>query len=240
MRCWMAMSSTVMLKLAKLANATDWIPIIQSDQILFNNLTALDQLHWSDSAKGYFDYGLHSYNVKMMDDGTRHVLTPPEYRLVDDVFGYVNIFPFLLRQLPANSPKVGTILTNISDPNCLWTDFGLRSVAKIQNGKAARYYDAWNDAGDAPYWRGPIWINMNYFALDALKYYSTIDGPYKSQAGVIYTNLRANVIKNMGNVFNQTGFIWEHYNDKNGNGEGTRPFTGWSALVLAIMADDYR
>uniref|UniRef100_A0A914P9R2 mannosyl-oligosaccharide glucosidase n=1 Tax=Panagrolaimus davidi TaxID=227884 RepID=A0A914P9R2_9BILA len=102
MRCWMAMSSTVMLKLAKLANASDWIPTIQSDQILFNNLTALDQLHWSDSAKGYFDYGLHSYNVKMMDDGTRHVLTPPEYRLVDDVFGYVNIFPFLLRQLPAN------------------------------------------------------------------------------------------------------------------------------------------
>ena len=239
MRCWMAMSSTVMLKLAKMANATDWMAEIQRDQTLFNNLTDLDTLHWVEDSKGYFDYGLHSYNVIMVGS-VRHVLEPPKLRWVDDVFGYVNIFPFLLRQLPPQSPKLGVILQNISDPNCLWTDFGLRSVAKMQNGKPAKYYDAWNDAGDAPYWRGPIWINMNYFALDALKYYSTIDGPYNALAKEIYIKLRKNLVTNMGNVFNETGFIWEHYDDKTGAGAGTRPFTGWSALVLAIMANDYR
>ncbi|KAE9547813.1 hypothetical protein FO519_008979, partial [Halicephalobus sp. NKZ332] len=220
---------------------------ITADQKLFNDLDLLDKLHWSDAAQGYYDYGNHSFDVILVNetrDGVyteyRHTLVAPEKRLVTDVFGYVNIFPFLLKLLPASSPKVGVILKNITDPNCFWTDFGLRSVARLIDGKPARYYDAYNNVGNAPYWRGPIWINLNYFALDALKYYSTTDGPYKKQAGEIYSNLRKNIISNMGNVYRKTGFIWEHYDDKTGDGEGTRPFTGWSALVLAIMGDDYR
>uniref|UniRef100_A0A914QII3 mannosyl-oligosaccharide glucosidase n=1 Tax=Panagrolaimus davidi TaxID=227884 RepID=A0A914QII3_9BILA len=242
MRCWMAMSSTVMLKLAKLANATDWIPTIQSDQILFNNLTALDQLHWSDSAKGYFDYGLHSYEVaivgKKQPDGSvkyrREVFSKPEYRFVDDVYGYVNIFPFLLKLLPANSAKLQIILTRLNDTQEMWTPFGLRSVSK-----RSRYYDAYNTDTAAPYWRGPIWINMNYLALEALQHYSTIDGPLKILAKNLYDSLKLNVVTNLSNQYNSTGFIWEHYDDKTGAGAGTRPFTGWSALVLAIMGDAY-
>uniref|UniRef100_A0A914XXV2 mannosyl-oligosaccharide glucosidase n=1 Tax=Panagrolaimus superbus TaxID=310955 RepID=A0A914XXV2_9BILA len=217
MRCWMAMSSTVMLKLAKISNATDWIPIIQADQILFNNVTALNELHWSEAAKGYFDYGLHSYEVAIVGekqpDGTvkyrREVFSKPEYRFVDDVYG-------------------------LNDTQEMWTPYGLRSVSK-----RSRYYDAYNTDTAAPYWRGPIWINMNYFALEALQYYSSIDGPLKDLAKSLYDSLKFNVVTNLANQYNLTGFIWEHYDDKTGAGAGTRPFTGWSALVLAIMGDAY-
>uniref|UniRef100_A0AC34Q2Z5 Glycosyl hydrolase family 63 C-terminal domain-containing protein n=1 Tax=Panagrolaimus sp. JU765 TaxID=591449 RepID=A0AC34Q2Z5_9BILA len=58
-KCWMAMSSNVLLNLAILAHDSDWLPTITADQQLFNNLTLLDQLHWSEQSHGYFDYGYH-------------------------------------------------------------------------------------------------------------------------------------------------------------------------------------
>uniref|UniRef100_A0AC34RQP4 Glycosyl hydrolase family 63 C-terminal domain-containing protein n=1 Tax=Panagrolaimus sp. JU765 TaxID=591449 RepID=A0AC34RQP4_9BILA len=116
----------------------------------------------------------------------------------------------------------------------MWTSFGLRSVSK-----RSRYYDAYNTDTAAPYWRGPIWININYLALEALHYYSSIDGPIKNLAAVLYTQLKNNVVGNLLKQYEESRFIWEHYDDKTGVGAGTRPFTGWSSLVLAIMGDTY-
>ena len=68
---------------------------------------------------------------------------------------------------------------------------------------------------------------------------SKVDGPYQKLAGEIYAKLRKNVIDNIVSEYWRTGFIWEHYNDVTGYGEGTHPFTGWSALVVAIMGEKY-
>ncbi|KAE9547251.1 hypothetical protein FO519_009536, partial [Halicephalobus sp. NKZ332] len=132
-KCWMAMSSTVLLNLANLANDTDWLPTITADQKLFNDLDLLDKLHWSDATQGYYDYGNHSYSVAIVGEPQpgggviyrREVFSKPELRFVDDVYGYVNVFPFLLRLLPPDSDKLQIILKRLNDTDEMWTPFGL-------------------------------------------------------------------------------------------------------------------
>ena len=87
--------------------------------------------------------------------------------------------------------------------------------------------------------RGAIWININYLALKSLRFYSTIEGPNQEKAARIYAELRTNIIDNMLKNYETTGYIWEQYNDINGKGQGSHPFTGWSSLVVAIMAEIY-
>jgi glycogen debranching enzyme len=73
--------------------------------------------------------------------------------------GYISLFPFLLQLLPPSSPHLSSVLELLRDPNQLWSDYGLRSLSK----KHALFGKGEN------YWRGPIWVQMNYLALAALK-----------------------------------------------------------------------
>lgn len=72
--------------------------------------------------------------------------------------GYISIFPLLLGLVPKDSPHLGALLDMMSDPNQIWSDYGLRSLSKSDE-----YYRKGEN-----YWRGPIWINMNYMALSSL------------------------------------------------------------------------
>jgi len=87
---------------------------------------------------------------------------------------------------------------------------------------------------DPPYWRGPIWININILLVRALKNYSEMDGPYKNICLEMYKELKTNIYDTVYNEWKRTGFIWEQYDDINGKGKGTRAFTGWSALVILL------
>lgn len=96
----------------------------------------------------------------------------------------------------------------------------------------------YNTQHDGPYWRGPIWINMNYLTLAALKHYS-FSGPHSEIARSLYSELRHNIVTNIATQYQTTGHFWEHYHDKTGKGAGSHPFTGWTALILNIMAEKY-
>jgi hypothetical protein len=83
-------------------------------------------------------------NYKMVE---RLVTEKPKLSHIPRV-GYVTIFPLLLRLLDPYSPKLGALLDVVEDPQQLWTDHGLRSLAQTD-----KYYQRRNSPGDAPYWR---------------------------------------------------------------------------------------
>ncbi|MCI12076.1 mannosyl-oligosaccharide glucosidase GCS1-like, partial [Trifolium medium] len=118
----------------------------------------------------------------------RDVSERPVLRLVPHI-GYVSLFPFMGRIIPSGSWILEKQLELISNNSLLWTDYGLRSL-----GKTSSMYMKRNTEHDPPYWRGPIWINMNYRILSALHHYSKENGPYQDKAKAIYTELRSNLI----------------------------------------------
>ncbi|KAF8399936.1 hypothetical protein HHK36_015807 [Tetracentron sinense] len=219
----------------------------RSTAILLSDFDILNQMHFDEVYGAYFDFGNHTEKVRLRwqeakelgnnyadRELVREVLEMPQLKLVPHV-GYVNLFPFMMRIIPPESWILEKQLDLISNRSTLWTDYGLRSLAKTSS-----LYMKRNTQHDPPYWRGPIWMNMNYMILSALHYYSQEDGPYRDRARTIYEELRGNLIRNVVGKYFQSGYLWEQYDQKNkGKGKGARPFTGWTALVLLIMAEDY-
>lgn len=149
-----------------------------------------------------------------------------------DHSGYVNLFPLLLRLLPPDSPRLPDVLELLGNPKKgIWSNFGLRSLAK-----GDKMYLRDNAPGDVGYWRGPIWINCNFLAVRALKHYAALPGPSQEKAAELLEALSRNLVQNLLKNFQQTGYLWEQYNPKDGKGQRTHPFNGWSSLVVLIMA----
>ncbi|WKY05858.1 hypothetical protein Q1695_006234 [Nippostrongylus brasiliensis] len=246
LRCWLALGSRVMDRLAQRFEEGKNKNKYSAHATALNDFEDLVRLHWSDSKKSFFDFGLHSDKVhlvrkkiKQTQPGPeqyvfeRLTVNQPKLGFVEDVFGYNSLFPLLLRLLPPESDALSQTLSKLTDAELLWTDFGLRSIAR-----ASPYYASRNTEHDPPYWRGYIWVNVNYMALSALKHYGSVPGPSQAVARDVFTKLKANLVTNIAKEFNRTGYIWENYDDKTGRGRGSHPFNGWSSLVLMIMSDE--
>lgn len=102
----------------------------------------IDDLHWDKKEKTYCDATIDDYEESV------HVCHK----------GYISIFPFLTGLLPPDSPRLKSILDLISDPEELWSNYGLRSLSKNDD-----FYGTGEN-----YWRSPIWMNMNYLAVKSL------------------------------------------------------------------------
>lgn len=126
--------------------------------------------------------------------------------------GYLSLFPLLLGLLSPDSPHLGPVLDLLRDPDHLWSPYGLRSLSAShpQFGQGENY------------WKGPIWIQMNYLALRTLhtvrrlcpyvhsllgvlitfmQKYAAEEGPQQKRAKEIYDELRKNVVDNVFKVF---------------------------------------
>lgn len=137
---WMGMMSRSMRRIAEtIGEHDDSIEFKGFETAIIRNI---DDLHWSQKEKAYCDATIDDYEESV------HVCHK----------GYISIFPFLVGLVPANSPRLGAILDQISDPEELWSDYGLRSLSQS---------DAFYGTGEN-YWRGPIWLNMNYLAVKSL------------------------------------------------------------------------
>ncbi|KAF8488307.1 glycoside hydrolase, partial [Russula emetica] len=108
-----------------------------------------------------------------------------------------------------DSPRLGSVLDLLRDPLHLWSPYGLRSLS-------ASHHEFGTGEN---YWKGPIWIQMNYLALQALhETYASHEGPYQEKARSIYTELRRNVIDNVFKEYERTGYVWEQYDANTGEG----------------------
>ncbi|XP_074721407.1 mannosyl-oligosaccharide glucosidase [Strix uralensis] len=246
LRCWMALASGVLAAVAERLGEPAGLYRAAEQALSDNEL--LERLHWAPELGAFADYGNHSAAVGLRWQRGMPAAPgrpPPPPRLVREVreaprpqfvgaLGYVSLFPLLLQLLRPDSPRLPAVLAALRDERQLWTPFGLRSLSRD-----SPFYLQRNTQHDPPYWRGSVWVNINYLALRALRGYAEAAGPQRERAAELYRELRHNLVANVYRQFSESGFLWEHYSDSTGRGQGCRPFAGWSALVVLVMAEDY-
>ncbi|KAI9822236.1 MAG: Processing alpha glucosidase I [Thelocarpon impressellum] len=171
----------------------------------------LDDLHWDEAAQAYCDATIDAYE--------EHVTVCHR--------GYVSLFPFLLGLVGLDSPRLGAMLDLLADPEQLWSPYGIRSLSKQDE-----HYGT-----EENYWRSPIWVNVNFLAVTRLHDLArTPSSAHSARATRLYNALRTNLVSNVFAQWQATGFAWEQYNPDTGAGQRTQHFTGWTSLVVKIMA----
>ena len=168
-----------------------------------------EDLHWSKEDKMFCDVTVDDYEDSV------HVCHA----------GYISLFPFMTGMLGPDSPRLGATLDLIADEERLWSPFGIRSLSKSDE-----LYGT-----EENYWRGPVWMNMNYLVVRQLLYIATTPGPQKARATSMYSALRKNLVDTVYRGWSETGFAWEQYNSETGQGQRTQHFTGWTSLIVKIM-----
>lgn len=199
-----------------LRNIADALGLQEDATELSKNLEAiehnLNDLHWSEKDGCYCDATVDAFE---------------EHQLVCHK-GYVSLFPFLVGLLKPNDAKLGKTLDLIADEEHLWSAHGIRSLSK---------QDEFYGTGEN-YWRSPIWMPMNYMVVKQLQTLAKQEGPYRSRARDMYMRLRQNLVDTVYKSWEETGFAWEQYNPETGAGQRTQHFTGWTSLIIKIMAMD--
>lgn len=133
---WMGMMTKSLINVADVTGQAEEVEELKKNlDALEHNL---DDLHWSEKDGCYCD--------ATIDEFEEHMLVCHK--------GYISLFPFLTGLIKADSPKLGKILALLGDDE-LFSPHGLRSLSK----KDEHY------GTDENYWRGPVWINMNYMAI---------------------------------------------------------------------------
>ena len=179
-------------------------------------------------------------DIAIDDDPTVHMLNQFSVHI-----GIVNFFPIMLGLID-DPEKVKESLSVLADESQMLSVSGLRSLSM----KDQFYMYSSN------YWRGAVWINVNFLVLRGLfKNYLDINGiqdniPQQQFASIakkaglssgkeLYDTIRYRLISTVYKNWKIDHVFWEQYNDKTQMGQYTYPFTGWTTLILLIVAQTY-
>ncbi|KAI1262570.1 glycoside hydrolase family 63 protein [Xylariaceae sp. FL1019] len=205
---WMGMMTRTLAKIADAVGLPE--DAQQYNKALDGIKHNLVDLHWSEEEGTFCD--------ATIDDFEEHTLVCHK--------GYISLFPFLVGLLDPEDAKLGKALDLLGDEEELFSPHGIRSLSK-----QSKFYGT-----DENYWRSPVWLNLNYLAVVQLRNYGLQTGPYAAKARDLYNRLRRNLVETVYNSWEETGFAWEQYNPETGKGQRTQHFTGWTSLIVKIMA----
>ncbi|CDW90142.1 mannosyl-oligosaccharide glucosidase [Stylonychia lemnae] len=151
--------------------------------------------------------------------------------------GIVNLFPVALNGFQGMIERLDDHLMFGVDTETLNSPYGLRGVS-------AQDMEYFPGTG---YWRGPVWISVNYLVLRGLyKYYLDYtpvnplseDGTIKTPKD-FYQQLRQKIVQVVYDNWEPQHLLYENFNDVTGKGQSSHPFSGWTTLVLLIMNERY-
>ncbi|KAG4305512.1 hypothetical protein PORY_001068 [Pneumocystis oryctolagi] len=210
---WMGLfTKTLRLIAEKIGYKKDVEKYISIENSIIKNI---EDLHWSDEHNAYCDCTISENSNTSIHEC--HI-------------GYITIFPLITGLLSASSQHFDRLLDIIYSPDHLWSPYGLRSLSTKDP-----YFEK-----DENYWRGAIWININYMVLSSLyKNYINTPGLYQEKARKIYNELRINLVNTVFHEWERTNFVWEQYNQESGIGQRTKGFTGWTSLIVNILSEKY-
>lgn len=153
-------------------------------------LAALIKYSWSEEDKIFYDLDENDEQVKIKTISS--------------------LMPLILDDLPKKF--VEDLIGHLTDKNEYWCEYPIPSVSMDEK--------TFSSGGGFVLWRGPTWINTNWFITKAL-----LHRGYKKEARII--------IDKTAEMVDKSGF-WEYYNPLTGEGYG-QPSYGWSALVLDMV-----
>ncbi|WZZ20371.1 hypothetical protein YC2023_121758 [Brassica napus] len=188
-------------------------------------------MHYDRDHKTYLDFGNHTEKVRLVIEfgrGIRVTDEEPELKKVPHV-GYASLFPFMSKIIPPHSEILEQQLDLISSNELACSDYGLLSLAKTRIKQIHSFVI--------------IKSSMQLFVHDTersdepttMLERSHMDEYELHDSCLPQTLLFSNVV----GEYDKTRYIWERYDQTKGTGEGGRNFTGWSALILLIMTEDY-
>ncbi len=122
-----------------------------------------------------------------------------------------SLMPLIIEDLPKKY-VVNLISKHLLNNKEFWSNYPLSSVSMDEK--------TFNPGKSIVLWRGPTWINTNWFLIKSLIYFG-------------YTREANDLILKTKFLVEQKGF-WEFYNPDTGEGYG-QPNLSWSALVLDII-----
>ena len=235
---WMSTAARVMADYARLSGDAPGAARYEADAARW---VAVLERHWDERAGAFCEVAVAAFgSASPSPEPEPGAPAPsPPYHLPNAQMGlvchigYVAIMPLLFRMLPADSPRLGRLMDIMADPAHLASPYGLRALSASD----PEYGVVLDFSED--YWRSSVWVNMNYLAVAALRYYADVPGPHALRARELGAQLSENVTRLVVDEYHRTGFIWEHYRSTDGVGRGTHPFTGWSALIALLVADQH-
>lgn len=127
-----------------------------------------------------------------------------------------NLFPLILDNIPEKMLK--GLVEHLTNPQEFWTNYPIPSTSVNDPGFQADY-----KRGMAP-WRGPVWINMNWYLIRGLVKHG--------QKYPFLLDIADVIAKKTIDMVEREGF-WECYHPFTGRGMRVENF-GWSGLVVTF------